>query len=118
MAAAAVGRGEPEYGAHQVRNNILYQNARTNVFRGRPSTIRGNLSEGLTAVFNRQELELTWSVTGPVPPCEPVPGVNYDFFADPRKGPEAAPGPFARIPAQDAKVKLWRGTIPDQANSP
>jgi hypothetical protein len=112
-----IGPGAPEYGAHQVRNNILYQNTRTNVFRGWPSTISGNLSEGITALFDRQELELTWSVTGPVPPCEPVPGVNYDFFANPRKGPEVVPGPFDRIPVQNVKLKLWRGTIPDQANA-
>jgi hypothetical protein len=112
-----IGPGEPEYGAHQVRNNILYQNTRTNVFGRRPSTLGGNLSAGMTAVFDRQELELTWSVTGPVPPCEPVPGVNYDFFAAQRAGSEVAPGPFDRIPAQNAKVKLWRGTLPDRVNT-
>lgn len=110
-----IGPGEPEYGAHQVRNNILYQNGKTNVFGGQPSMISGNLSAGITAVFNRQELELTWSVSGPVSLCEPVPGVSYDFFAHQRNGSKVPPGPFDHIPTQSAKVKLWPGTIPDQA---
>jgi hypothetical protein len=29
-----------------------------------------------------------------------------------------AAGPFDRIPAQKAKVRLWRGTLPDQASAP
>ena len=117
MTSRRIGRGEPEYGAHQVRNNILYQNTRSNFFGGQHSTISGNLAEGITAVFNRQDLELTWSVTGSIPACEPVPGVNYDFFANERKGPAATPGPFNRIPARDAKVKLWLGTLPDRAGT-
>ena len=112
-----IGPGEPEYGAHQVRNNILYQNAVTNFFGGPPSTISGNLSEGITAAFNRGEMALTWSIEGPVPVCEFVPGVNYDFVAHQRKGPQVAPGLFDRIPTQNAKVELWRGPIPDGASS-
>jgi hypothetical protein len=107
-----IAPGEPEYGAHQVLNNILYQNSSTNVFGGLPSTISGNLSDGITAVFNRQGLELTWSVTGPVPPCDPVPEAGYDFFGNPRNGQKAVPGPFNQIPAQPFKVKLGGGTLP------
>ncbi|MGO8927341.1 MAG: right-handed parallel beta-helix repeat-containing protein [Limisphaerales bacterium] len=117
MTSRRIRRGEPEYGAHQVRNNILYQNTRTNYFGGQPSTISGNLSEGITATFNRQVLELTWSVTGPKPACEPVLGVNYDFFAKLRKSPVVTPGPFDRIPARNGKVRLWRGRFPARAGT-
>ncbi len=113
-----IGPLEPEYGAHQVRNNLLYQNAKTNVFGGQPSTVSGNVSEGITAAFDRRELQLAWSVTGPLPPCAPVPGVNFDFFGRQRNGAEVVAGPFAPSPVQNAKVKLWRGTLPDRASGP
>ncbi|MGD0539480.1 MAG: right-handed parallel beta-helix repeat-containing protein [Verrucomicrobiota bacterium] len=118
MTNRRIGQHEPEYGAHQVRNNILYQNARTNVFGGQPSTINGNLSAGIMAAFDREDLELTWSVPDGLPLCEPVPGVNRDFFGKQRKGAEAAAGPFNQLPARTVRVKLWGGAVPDKASVP
>jgi dienelactone hydrolase len=102
----------PEYGRHQVRNNLLYENGQTNVFGGQPSIVAGNWSEGITAAFNRQTMELTWSVAHPPPECEPVPAVSCDFFGIPRKGRGIVAGPFEPIPAQPSQVKLWRGVFP------
>jgi hypothetical protein len=112
-----IGPGEPEYGAHQVMNNVLYQNAKTNVFGGRPSTISGNLSEGITAAFDARTLELTWSAARPSSECDAVPGVGFDFFGRPRTGPKAAAGPFDRIPAEPSRIKLSSATVPDASGS-
>src|SRR5208283_3888787 len=84
----------PEYGLHQVRNNLLYQNAKTNVFGGQPCRISGNLSEGISAGFDRATLTLTLSATDRPPGCEPVPEVSRDFLGRVRTGPETVAGPF------------------------
>jgi hypothetical protein len=108
-----IGKQDPEYGQHQALNNILYHNKKINVFGGQPSTISGNVSEGITAAFNRETLELTWSTTDR-PECDPVPGVLNDFLAEQRKGPKVSAGPFVRIPTEDTRVKLRHKTLPDQ----
>jgi hypothetical protein len=118
MTDRRIGQHEPEYGAHQVRNNILYQNTKNNVFGGQPSAISGNLSAGILAAFDRDDLELTWSVPGGLSRCEPVPGVNHDFFGQQRKGAAVAAGPFDQLPARTVRVKLWGGTRPDRAGFP
>ena len=113
-----IGGVEQAYGLHQVRNNVLYQNTKSNIFRGQPSTISGNVSEGITAAFDRQRLRLLWSGTGGLPQGEPVREVTHDFFGARRKGPMATAGPLGRIPIQNAKVSLWQGTPPKEASPP
>lgn len=108
MTGRRMGPHEPEYGLHQVRNNLLYQNTRSNVFGGQPSIISGNVSQDLLATFNRDDLELAWCAVNPLPVCEPVPLIGYDFFGKRRDGATVLPGPFLRIPAQNTKAKLWR----------
>ena len=103
---------EMTYGLHQVKNNLLYQNANSNVFGGQPPIVTGNLSSGITAAFDYQKLELTLSANGPLPQCEPVPEVNTDFFGQKRKGPKAVAGPFSRIPSRPTQFRLWRGPVP------
>jgi hypothetical protein len=112
-----IAQQEPEYGLHQVRNNLLYHNTVTNVFRGQPSTISGNLSDGFTAAFNPEELELTLSATNRLPPCEPLPEVGYDFFGKPRNGPKTVAGPFREIPTRATKLKLRPGTLSETASA-
>src|SRR5208283_4734966 len=85
----------PEYGLHQVWNNLLFQNAKTNVFGGKPPTIAGNRSEGVTLAFDRAKLELTLSATNQPPVCDLVPQVSRDFFGRPRPGSNTVAGPFA-----------------------
>jgi len=102
----------PEYGLHQVRNNLLYQNAKTNVFGGQPCRISGNLSEGISAGFDRATLTLTLSATDRPPGCEPVPEVSRDFLGRLRTGPETVAGPFDPIPTEPSKSRLW-GTRSD-----
>ncbi len=102
-------RPMPRYGLHQVRNNLLYHNAASDVFGGQPSILSGNVSEGMVVTFDRDTLDLAWSSNKPLPACELMPQVVYDFLGKQRRGATALPGPFARIPSQNAKVRLWRG---------
>jgi hypothetical protein len=111
-----MGGMEMVYGLHQVRNNLLCQNAVTNVFGGQPCTNVGNLSEGFTAAFDPATLELTLSATNRFPRCELAPLVGRDFFDKPRKGPATAAGPFAQMPAQTIRIKLWRVENPSPAS--
>jgi hypothetical protein len=106
----------PEYGLHQVKNNLLYENAGSDVYWGRPSTIAGNVSAGFTAAFDRKTLELTLSATNGLPECVPVPQASYDFFGHLREGPMTVAGPFNQFPAQATKLKLWDGMIHDPAS--
>lgn len=102
-----VGGVTPEYGQHQVRNNIWVENGKTNVFRGLPSEIDCNLAEGIKAAFDRNNLVLEWSVNDDFKiSCPPVPGVTHDFWGEPRKGPQTPPGPFGESPVQPKKVFL------------
>lgn len=105
-----IGGHAPEYGLHQVLNNVLYQNTKPNVFGGQPSAIVGNLSEGFTTAFDREKLVLTLSATVPFPKCEAVPEINSDFFGKERKRPKVVAGPFQRTPAKQTRFKLWRGS--------
>jgi hypothetical protein len=107
MTDRRVGGRVLEYGSHQVRNNLLYQNTKSNLFGGQPSVLAGNLPEGITAEFNRGALELFWSATVAPPRCESVPGVRYDFFGQPRKDSDVLAGPFVRIPARRTRLGLW-----------
>ena len=102
----------PEYGLHQVRNNLLIQNTKTNMFGGQPSRVSGNLSEGISAGFDRATLTLTLSATDRPPGCEPVPEVSRDFLGRLRTGSDTVAGPFDPIPTEPSKVRLW-GTRPD-----
>ena len=110
-----MGGLEMIYGLHQVRNNLLYQNAVTNVFGGQPCTNVGNLSEGFTAAFDSATLELTLSATNHLLGCELVPSCGRDFFDMPRKGLTTTAGPFARIPTRPTRIKLWPAANPSPA---
>jgi hypothetical protein len=105
----------PEYGLHQVKNNLLYQNSASDVFWGRRSTIAGNVSAGFTAAFDRETLELTLSASNGLPQCKAVPQVSYDFFGKLREGSMTVAGPFDHVPAQITKLKLWPGVLPTPA---
>jgi hypothetical protein len=107
---------KPEYGLHQVRNNLLYQNTKSNVFGGEPSTIVGNLSEGIVAAFDRAKLDLTLWATNRLPECELVPEVSRDFFGMPRKGPKTLAGPFIQRSLHTSKVRLALGMAPGPAS--
>jgi hypothetical protein len=114
-----LGGAEMIYGQHQVLNNLLYQNTQSNVFGGQPCTILGNLSEGFTAAFDPKRLELSLSDIYRLPECQDVPGIGYDFFGKRRKGLKAVAGPFARLPANATRIKLWSGSslsLVSQAN--
>ncbi|HUA69039.1 MAG TPA: right-handed parallel beta-helix repeat-containing protein [Candidatus Saccharimonadales bacterium] len=106
----------PEYGLHLVNNNLLYQNASSDVYAGQPSAIAGNVSTGFTAAFDRRTLELTLSASNGLPACELVPQASYDFFGHLREGPMTVAGPFNRVSAQATKLKLWDGTFHDPAS--
>jgi len=100
-----VGPQHAEYGRHQVRNNLLCQNAKPNVFGSQPSTWVGNVTNGFFAALDAATLELTLSFTNALSGVEPVPQVTFDFFGKPRAEQRATPGPFARIPAGPVKLK-------------
>lgn len=99
--------GRPIVGGHHtVLNNILVSNQGSNVFRGEPSEVAGNLSENITATFDPATLELTWSFAGEPSSCRPVPGITHDFWERVRKGAEVTPGPFGELPRTATVVKL------------
>jgi Right handed beta helix region len=116
MTSRTIDGHTPEYGLHQVKNNLLYENAGSDVYRGRPSTIAGNDSAGFTAAFDPQTLELTLSAANGLPQCVPVPQAGYDFFGRLREGPTTVAGPFNQVPIQATKLKLWDATFHDPAN--
>jgi hypothetical protein len=101
---------EMVYGGHQVLNNLLYQNAKTNVFGDRPPVFDGNLDRGFTAALDARTLTLTLGHTGKLPSLKPVPDVARDFFEKKRRA--IVPGPFSRMPKRPAVLSLWRSTNP------
>jgi hypothetical protein len=115
MTTRRIGDHEPEYGLHQVSNNLLFRNGWWNVFAGKPSKVTGNVSDGMIIAFDRDKLELTLSATN-LPACELMQLVNRDFFGNPRRGPNTIAGPFALIASQPTVIKLWRGPMPDAVN--
>jgi hypothetical protein len=97
-------------GNHRVAGNVFLQNGNNQVVensKSRKSHIEANLAENVTATFDPETCELTWSVKGEVPKFPAIEGITHDFFDRPRTGREAAPGPFADVPTQPTKVKLW-----------
>jgi alpha-N-arabinofuranosidase len=107
MTGRRIAGRDPEYGLHEVRNNILFENTRTNRYGGQASKVAGNLSDGLVATFNREKMELIWSVEAKsLPPTEPVPRMTHDFWGKRRKEIQVSPGPFGPIPTHPERVVL------------
>jgi hypothetical protein len=105
-----IGDHEPEYGRHEVLNNVLVENALPDTYLGPPSHVAGNLAAGVSAAFDRDKLELAWSVKHDrVALGKPVPGVVRDFFGKLRGGPQAVPGPFGRLPEESESISLAGG---------
>jgi hypothetical protein len=102
-----IGSHEPEYGMHQVLNNVLVENTLPDKYLGQPSQAAGNLVGGVRVTFDRDKLELAWSVGRDYLVWgKPVPGVVRDFFGKPRSESQAAAGPFGRLPEETEIISL------------
>jgi len=97
-------------GNHRVAGNVFFQNGKNQVVedsKSRKSQVEANLAENITATFDPETCELTWSVKGDVPKCPAIDGITHDFFGRPRQGGMTNPGPFPAVPSEPTKVKLW-----------
>jgi len=103
--------GEPIVdGGHVAANNIFFENGRNTVVeesKSRTSTVAHNLGEGISATFDRETGELAWSVRGKLPTCAAIPGVTHDFLGRARQPGPVRPGPFAEVPSEALRVKVW-----------
>jgi hypothetical protein len=101
-------------GPHKVRNNICVGNGGAYNIDG-PRDVSGDMTTGITYTFDPQKLELTWSVEGTPPPCDPVEWVTRDFFDAPRDSGKTTPGPFATLPSEKQTIALAFADAPSDA---
>jgi hypothetical protein len=100
--------GEPIVGGgHTAGKNVLFDNKTPILAKGPASKLEGNLTEGLTAMFDAKEMTLTWHAAGEVSSRGPaVRAVTHDFWSKPYKGGALWPGPFGKPPPKPTTVKL------------
>ncbi len=66
----------------------------------------GNISKGITAVFDRKTLTLKWGAAADLSKCRALKTITHDLFGKPF-GPARRPGPFRdRLTAATA-VRLY-----------
>jgi hypothetical protein len=60
----------------------------------------------IMAEFNRERLELTWSVQGEFGGGSPIEGMTHDFWNCPVKVGQGLPGPLGQVPRKITHVKV------------
>jgi len=97
-------------GNHRAANNVFVENGTNAVeerSKSRKSIVESNLSEGVTATLDAKTLELVWSAKGEPPKGKAIAGVTHDLLGAERASGPVFPGPFATVPAEPTRVRLW-----------
>ena len=96
-------------GNHRAANNVFIENGGEVVeqSKNRKSTVEGNLSQGITATLDARTLELVWSANGKLPRGKAVEGITHDLLGAKRESGPVLPGPFATVPTEPTRVRLW-----------
>ena len=112
-----VGPQPAEYGRHQVSSNLLFGNAKPDVFGSQPSKVVGHVTNGFSVAFDVSKIELTLAFANTPSGSEPLSQVAFDFFGAPRNGPPVTPGPFAHLPTGPVKLNST-AQLPDRPEDP
>jgi len=97
-------------GNHHVVGNVFVENGTNAVeerSRSRKSTVENNLADGVAATLDPKTLELVWSARPESPKGKAASGVTHDFLGAERAGGPVFPGPFATVPTEPTRVRLW-----------
>ncbi len=93
-------------GDHRAVNNLVLGCGEVLRTRDEQADLRGNVSDGIAASFDRERPILHLEVSEVPAKGEAVPGLDEDLLGKPRTGKRAMPGPFAGLVKGTMEIPL------------